>query len=118
VLSIAGIHLNRVIGTIRNWNFLAEVLSFTPAYLAISGLVWLLSGLPLAWGLWRGRAWARPLTLLAAWVYSLYFWLDRLLLRSPAATVNQAFALGGTILFLLVVHWILSSHKARKFFNL
>jgi hypothetical protein len=117
VLSIAGIHLIRVVETIRSWKFLAELLPVTPVYLALSGLVWFIAWLPLFWGLWRGRTWARPLTLLAAWVFGLYYWLDRLLLRSQAGSTNLPFALGASVFLLLMVHWILSRRSARLFFE-
>lgn len=115
VLSIASIHLIRLIEAIRNWTFLQEVLPFTPAYLALSGLVWFVALPPIAWGLWRGRAWASRFCARAAWLFSLYYWLDRLFLRSSAAAVNQVFAFGATVLLLLVVHWVLSRPKTRSF---
>jgi fucose 4-O-acetylase-like acetyltransferase len=48
VLSIAVIHLVRFIQAIQQWEFLASWPGVSPLYLAVTGIVWLGAGLPLA----------------------------------------------------------------------
>jgi hypothetical protein len=70
-----------------------------PLYLAISGGVWLLVGLSLLWGMWRGRTWALYSTLGSVVIYAFWYWLDRLILQEPHP--NWPFALLSTIMLVL-----------------
>jgi uncharacterized membrane protein (DUF2068 family) len=117
VLMISGIHLLRFIQTIRQWEFLGELLSISPLYLAATGLFWGGVGLILAWGLWRGRRWAPVLTLSAALAYSLYYWLDRLLLSGERPGTNWPFATAANVVLLFLSTWILTHRRARAFFQ-
>lgn len=87
----------------------------TPLYLAISGGVWLLTGLALAAGLWLGKNWAWYAALAAAAGCGLWYWCDRLFLQQPRA--NWPFALGVTLAALLSVFLILFSRSTLSFFQ-
>ncbi len=81
------------------WSILQEYQAEPgPLYAAISGGFWLLVGLPIVWGLWRGKAWARLAALGGAAVYGSWYWFDRLVLQEPHA--NWPFALVSTVIFI------------------
>jgi hypothetical protein len=96
------------------WKTLAEYGSH-PLYIAISGGVWFIAGLLLAWGLWRGKAWAWIAATGSAAGYGCWYWLDRLVLQKPHA--NWPFALIFTIVSLLFILLILFSRNTRRFFQ-
>ena len=116
VLTIATINLIRFALTLAQWQFLNEILLIPPLYLAISGLIWGLVWLPIAWGLWRGYGWVPRLTLLATLAYTLYYWLDRLLLSNNAGS-NWRFAIVFNIILITIIYWLLSRRKAKAFFG-
>jgi hypothetical protein len=96
------------------WKTLEEYGS-NPLYIAISGGVWFIAGLLLAWGLWRGKAWAWLAAIGGATGYGCWVWFDRLVLQKPHA--NWPFALIFTIVSLLFILLILFSRNTRRFFQ-
>jgi hypothetical protein len=118
VLSITAINLLRLVQAFRQWDFLAGFSGVSPLYLALTGLIWSAAGLPLGWGLWRGKRRARWATFGTALVYTLYYWLDRLLLVNKAqARRDWPFAAVVTLLLLTCIVWVLSRSKAKAFFG-
>ena len=118
VLSIAGLNLIRFFLAIRDWDFLSSLPGISPLYLVLSGLVAALIGFSLAWGLWRGKAWAPRYTLLAALVYALYSWIDRTFLSKDSFVhTNWPFALAMTLLILGLVFFSFSRHNSKAFFG-
>jgi hypothetical protein len=118
VLSIAGFNLLRLIQTLRQWKFLVDLPGFSPVYVATTGFIWFVVGLPLFWGLWRGHAWAARFTPGFAAVYALYYWLDHLLVANRAvALVNWPCAAVLTILLMAFVLWVLTRRKSQDFFK-
>jgi hypothetical protein len=91
VLFLAAWNGLRLAGAIASWRILAEY-GARPPYLAASGGFWLLAGLSLAWGLWRGKAWARGAALLTTALYTAWYWFDRLAFQ-PVPHANWPFAL-------------------------
>lgn len=90
----------------------------SPLYPALTGAVWALVALALAWGLWTGRDWAPRMVLLASLAYLVYYWLDRLLLgRSAASQTDRPFALLASLLIFGLVFWIVSRQGARAYFG-
>jgi uncharacterized membrane protein HdeD (DUF308 family) len=87
-----------------------------PLYIAISGAVWCLAGFPLFWGLWRGKAWARLTAILAAILYTSWYWFDRLALQ-PVPHANWPFALFVNILFLIFTLIVLFNRQSTFFFG-
>jgi hypothetical protein len=86
-----------------------------PVYIAISGAVWIISGLLLAWGLWLGKAWAWATMLGITAGYTAWYWFDRLVMQEPHA--NWLFVLIINIILLLLIFATLFSHQARSFFQ-
>jgi hypothetical protein len=117
VLMISGINLLRFVQAIRQWEFLRELLSISPFYLAATGLFWGSLGLVTAWGLWRGQRWAPSITILAALTYTLYSWLDRLLLSGDGPGINWPFASALNAALLFLTAWILTRSRAKAFFQ-
>jgi len=113
---IAGIHLVRFKEAIVQREFLLELAPGLFPYLLSSGLIWGVLWLALAWGLWKGRRWARRSTIMAFVVYGLYYWLDRLLLRRNPIS-DFPFSLATTLLVLSLVVWSLTRRTARDFFT-
>ena len=99
---------------IYTWKTLLEYGAY-PSYIALTGGIWLIVGLFLTWGLWRGRRWAWLATTLVTLSYAAWYWLDRLLLQKPHS--NWPYALIATGILLLIVLLILLSRKTRRFFH-
>ena len=85
-----------------------------PLYTALSGLVWLVAGLLLVWGVWRGLRWAWRAALFGTIVYTAWYWLDRLIVQRPH--MNDPFSLITTALLLMLVLVILFSRRTRNYF--
>ena len=117
VLTLAGLNLVRFIAACQQREFLANLLPVSPLYLALSGLVWAVIGLVLAYGLWTGKPIAVGGTLVAALAYTLYYWFDRSLLAADAPAANWPFAVLINLCLLVMVFWILFRPKARIFFG-
>jgi hypothetical protein len=117
VLIFSGLHLLRFARAVALWGFLAELLPISPLYLALSGLVWGLAGLILTCGLWQGRRWASRATLPAVLAYSLYYWLDRMILFPQGGSLNWPFDTALNIILLIVIAWILSRRNSKVYFG-
>jgi len=114
VLWLAAWNGIRLGNAIYFWKTLEEY-GTHPVYIAISGGFWLLAAVFLARGLWQGKVWARAGTFGGAAGYGSWYWFDRLALQTPHA--NWLFALVTTVVFLLIVLFILFSPRARQFFS-
>ena len=118
VLMVAMVYLTRLFQAILEWELLSDLLPISPAYLAVSGLVWGVVFTCLAWGTWRGRIWALRWSWWALLAFSLYYWLDRLFMASyPGRNTNWPFSLGANLLVLAWSRWVLSRPKTRSFFG-
>lgn len=117
VLISAGFNLLRFWNAYRDYEFLSGLLPFSPLYLVLGGLFWGLTGLVLFFGLWLGKQWAPNLTRIAAFVYTLYYWLDRIFLTSAGIGVNWLFVLIVNIIILALVLCILNRNNARRYFG-
>ncbi len=85
-----------------------------PLYISMSGGIWLIIGLVLAWSLWRGKTWGWLSTILATAGYSCWYWFDQLVLQEPHT--NWPFVLTTNIILVLIILFILFSRKTRRFF--
>ncbi|HSO26459.1 MAG TPA: hypothetical protein VLS48_00190 [Anaerolineales bacterium] len=119
VLTLTVLNLTRLVQVIVQWDFLQQnYATLVLVYLAISGLVWAASGALLVYGLWRGNFWAPGLARVAAVLYLVYFWLDRLLMRFYASPLaNWPFLMLVTLAAAGVVFWILSRKRVKVFFG-
>jgi hypothetical protein len=118
VLINMGLSLARLALAVQQWSFLSAFSSVPVLYLALTGLIWSVAGLILAWGLWRGRRWAPPALFGTALAYTFYFWADRLFIADPTLTRSSwPFLAGGNLVIIALIGWILSTRKARVFFG-
>jgi hypothetical protein len=118
VLIVAMVNLIRFISVIQLWEFLNELLPFSPFYLAVGGFFWGLAGLILAYGIFQGLGWARLYFWVFGLTYTLYFWLDRLLMPGHLGrNVNWPFLVGLNLLFFGCSLWFLSRPTTRAFFG-
>jgi hypothetical protein len=117
VLTLAGFNLLRFVVSLQQREFLDSLLTVHPLYITATGLVWAVVGFALTWGLWFGKGWSVRGTQAAALLYSLYFWLDRLLVASNDSRYNWPFAGIVNVLLVVLIFWILSNRKAKAFFG-
>jgi hypothetical protein len=109
-----GLHLGVAISfwnTLRQYNAQPE-----PLYIAVTGGFWLLAGIPLFWGLWRGYSWARNVTLITAAIYMSWYWFDRLAIQ-PIPHSNWPFVLSVNILILVFTAIVLFNPQSTFFFK-
>jgi hypothetical protein len=71
--------------TALDWHNTLDEFSARPtsAVIAISGAVWMVTGIILIWSIWQKKAWAAKLLLGAATGYSVLYWSERLIWQSP-----------------------------------
>ena len=119
VLSLSILQFIRLGMSLANWEFLVgQALSVSPLYLALTGLLWAVPSLMIAWGLWFGQGWSGRAVIAGAAAFTTYFWLDRLLLgRSQAAESNMPFALGMNIVLIAIIVWIVLRAKQHDYFG-
>jgi hypothetical protein len=118
VLIVAVMNLVRLGQSLVSWKFLETLLPVSPAYLAVTGLVWGTLGLLAAWRLWQGQAWARWFGLAFIILFLVYYWVDRLFLPGyPGRNSNWQFAAGMNFLLIALSVWILTRPKAKRFFE-
>jgi hypothetical protein len=106
----------RLASAILWWQTLIEFTSSPgPAYIALSGAVWLLAGIGLLLGMWQAKAWIRSALLGTGAGFSAWYWCDRLLLQSPRA--NWPFALAATVLLLMLLSICVYMPGTKIFFT-
>lgn len=109
----------RFAGALADWAWLSSLPLKVPLiYLALSGLIWALTGSALLWGLWRHQAWAPWATRLAVLSYTLYYWLDRLWLAANGPQdANRPFAFLVTVGMLASIFIIFRLARVSAYFG-
>lgn len=93
-------------------------LSVPPIYLTLTGALWGLGALWIAWGLFNGRKWAPQVARWGIAAYTLWYWADRLLLvRTDYSRRTIPASLAITIVLLVASYWILQSPRARRYYR-
>jgi hypothetical protein len=129
VLIITVINLTRLVLSIRYWDFLTSWPGISPLYIALTGLIWTLTGSLLLWGLWMAKIWAPRLMQAVALTYALYYWLDHIFLvdhpvngadgaMQALLPINWKFAAGVTAVCLAYTAWTLGRRKVKVYFGL
>ena len=103
--------------TAFSWRNVLTEFSGAPLYIGISGLIWLGIGIWLLLSLWRQEAYARILLLASAASYTVWIWIERLLLQVPRE--NWLFALVVNIVLLSFVlfasnYWKREAHERKS----
>jgi hypothetical protein len=67
------------------WHNVLDEFSAQPTSMitAVSGAVWLVTGIILIWSMWQRKAWAAKLLPGAAAGYTVWYWSERLIWQSP-----------------------------------
>ena len=67
------------------WNNVLNEFSAQPisTITAISGALWMVTGIILLWGIWQKKAWAAKLLLGASAGYIVWFWCEQLIWQNP-----------------------------------
>jgi hypothetical protein len=118
VLIVAVTNMARMVQSLVDWQFLEALLDISPAFLALSGLVWGTLGLLATWCLWQGKTWGRWFSLIYIVIYSVYSWLNRFFPTSyPGRNTNWMFSAGMNLLLIGLSIWILTRNKTKLFFE-
>lgn len=119
VLIIAAVGGIRLAQSIVHWSSLAGLPRVSPLYLALTGLFWALTGIPLTIALWKGlpnSGWAARIFFL---LYSLYYWFDRLVVANvpgrPDTGYDLPFLIVFNLLILILIFGILSLSKVKAY---
>jgi hypothetical protein len=105
----------RLIQTLHDWSILVQLGAVPgPFYVAVSGAVWGLAGLPAAWGVWRRTSWSSLTGLGVGLFLAVSFWADRLAFSSQSGFQNWPFALGVTLLWLVILFSLTANREAFK----
>lgn len=118
VLTITTINLVRLINTLILWSFLVSLPGVPPLYLAATGLIGFLIGVPLFWGLWTGDPRAPKATKIVIILYLSYQWLERIVLtRTGNRLDNWPFTASMTLITFLFVFWTLRRSDVKDYFG-
>lgn len=114
-----GLQALRLWGVLTSSDYLNSLpFGISPVFLGLSAAVWVALGLPLAWGIWRAKAWAPRATRWSAIVFAAVHWLDRLFLQAEGPqSSNWPFDLLLSALLLSSAIVILALPKARIYFG-
>ena len=114
VLSLTVWSALRLVASIQWWRTLqAYTATVLLLYMAVSAGIWLAAGVSLQWGLWRKKAWARKALFGAGAGFAVWYWCDRLFVQWPHN--NWMFALGATLLYLIIGMIGLMHPKTKKY---
>ena len=101
-----------------HWSSLEKLpLTISPLYLASDSLVWCVSAIILTWGLWVGRSWSRPTTLILSILFSMVFWVDKIWIAEPEGLAQRwPINLVLTMIGLGMILLVLSLKSTRDYF--
>ncbi len=101
-----------------HWSSLEKLpLTISPLYLASDSLVWCVSAIILTWGLWVGRSWSRPTTLILSILFSMVFWVDKIWIAEPEGLAQRwPISLVLTMIGLGMILLVLSLKSTRDYF--
>ena len=118
LLFIVAPNLIRMVQAIIDWQFLANLLPISPLYLVMTGAIWGIGGLIVSVGLWRGWPRMRSIALWCGAAYVLYYWIDRLLLRSSSlGKSNETFVIAASIIFVGLMVFALTRPRVKLYFG-
>jgi hypothetical protein len=67
------------------WHNVLDEFSARPSstVIAVSGAIWMVTGIILIWGIWQKKAWAANLLIGASAGYSIWYWSERFIWQTP-----------------------------------
>ena len=115
-ISLSLVNMVRVIASIKYWQTLVQYDARSgPGYSLTTGLIGAVAFFILFLGIWNHKPWAWRWTFYSAFIYSSWYWLDRLLLQYPRP--NWPFALIVNTIMILVTAVNLLSPRVRLYFS-
>lgn len=105
----------RVYSSLINWQVLSEF-GANPAYIFITGLFWSLTGAWLFITIRKRESYSRRANMIAAGLYYLWFWLDRLLVQVSTAPIFK-FLISSSTIVLAIFFISLNTPAAHSFFK-
>jgi len=116
---ISTFYLLKFSQVLLRWSSLEKLpLTIEPFYLAADSLVWFISGIILAWGLWTGKKWSGPAAMILSFLYGLAFWADRIWVAEPEGLAQRwPINLVLTIIGFSMVTLILSRRSSQDYFR-
>ncbi|MFM8322524.1 MAG: hypothetical protein ACKOC5_16545 [Chloroflexota bacterium] len=118
MLLLAALGFGRAYQVWTVWAFFENRMTVSPLYPLISGAVWGAAWLGMAWPVWRGWRRAPRLALGLFLAYSIYAWIDRLLVPGyPGRAANWPFLAGLNGLLLAWCCWALFSRRSKVYFG-
>lgn len=97
------------------WGLLEQLGAWPgPLYIAVGGILWGIAGLVPAWGLWSASRWGARAAWIAAPVFPLTYWADRLWFSPGAGPfASWPFVLAVTAAWLVFVFAVLARARPR-----
>lgn len=118
VLIIAVYNLIRFWSALQHWETLSRLgIQPGPLYIALTGLIWAISGFWLAWMIWTDRPGVKIAIIVAASSYLVYYWLDRLFFQNHIPQKNTPFVAGVAILVVFYTIFTLLLPSNQEFFS-
>lgn len=118
VLIITIVHLVRFVFAITWWRFLTALQGNPPQWIALTGLVGLLIGAALFWGLWIGHPRAPLAARILIPVYLGLQWAEQLLaLQRGSKFENWPFMAAISLVVIIFTYWTLSTSRAKIYFG-
>ncbi len=87
-----------------------------PIYISVIGAIWTATGVFLLWSRWKRQPWTRLAVLIAAALYAVWDWIDRLFIQSQIRA-NWPFALLTTIVLLVFTAWVILDPRNKSHFE-
>jgi hypothetical protein len=118
VLIITIVHLVRFVYSITWWRFLTVLHGEPPLWILFSGLLGLLIGAVLFWGLWTGQARAPLATHILIPVYLGVQFLEQIIaLQRGNQFENWPFMVAISLIVIIFTYWTLSTSPAKTYFG-
>ncbi len=118
VLILAVFNLVRAGQALADYSFLQSLLPFSPIYVVATGLFWGLTSLVIAWCFWKGVRAGRWLLIANIGLYSLFYWLDRILMPGYLVrNMNWLYIVVCNLFILGWVIWVCTRPKVKMYFE-
>ena len=118
VLIITIVHLVRFVYAIAWWRFLTVLNGNPPLWILFSGLLGLLIGSALFWGLWTGHSRAPLATRILVPLYLGVQWLEQIIaLQRGNQFENWPFMAVISLIVIIFTYWTLTTSPAKIYFG-
>ncbi|MFL7893950.1 MAG: hypothetical protein ACK2UM_00140 [Anaerolineales bacterium] len=118
VLIITIVHLVRFVYAITWWRFLTTLPGKTPLWLATTGLIGLLVGAVLFWGLWIGNPHSPVAARIIIPAYIGLQWIEQVYSTWRGNIIeNWQFTVVISLVVIIFTYWTLSTSRAKIYFG-